>query len=99
MSVFEELSFAITNRRVVSFNYDGLRREVEPFLLGETTAGNLALRGYQTGGSSRSGRVPGWHLFSLSKIDSITVEQFEFEGARPFYNPSDTAMRRIYARV
>ena len=99
MSVFEDLSFAIASRRVVSFNYGGLPRKVEPFLIGETTAGNLALRGYQTGGSSRSGLVPGWHLFSLSKIDSITAEQSRFEGARPFYDPLDRAMRRIYARV
>lgn len=99
MSVFEDLSFAIANRRVVSFNYDGLLREVDPFLLGETTSGNLVLRGYQTGGSSRSGLVPGWHLFSLSKIDSITVEQFGFEVARPSYSPFDKAMRRICVRV
>lgn len=48
MSVIEDLTFAIENRRVVMFNYDGHFRVVEPFLIGVTTTGKPALRGYQT---------------------------------------------------
>ena len=99
MSVADVLTFAIENRRVVTFTYDGHHRVVEPFLLGVTTAGNPSLRGYQTGGTSKHGLVPGWHLFSLSKIESIAVTQSCFEGVRPFYNPADTAMLRIDAHV
>lgn len=46
MSVQTELEDAIINRQVVRFVYDGLQREVEPFLLGTTTAGRPALRAY-----------------------------------------------------
>ena len=99
MSVADVLTFAIENRRVVTFTYDGHHRVVEPFLLGVTTRGTLALRGYQTAGTSTHGQVPGWHLFSLSKIESIEVTRSEFEGARALYNPTDKAMLRIYARV
>ena len=60
---------------------------------------NLALRGYQTAGTSKTGTVPAWHLFSLSKISAIEVTQSCFEGVRPFYNPVDTAMLRIDAHV
>ncbi|HJA09988.1 MAG TPA: WYL domain-containing protein [Candidatus Duodenibacillus intestinavium] len=99
MSVFDDLKFAIENRRVVTFTYDGHHRVVEPFLLGVTTAGKPALRGFQTAGTSKSGKVPDWHLFSLSKIVSIEVTPTCFEGARPFYNPADKAMLRIDALV
>ena len=44
MSVADDLRFAIENRRVVTFIYDGNHRVVEPFLLGVTTAGKPALR-------------------------------------------------------
>lgn len=48
MSVQTELEDAIINRQVVRFVYDGLQREVEPFLLGTTTAGRSALRAYNS---------------------------------------------------
>ncbi len=99
MSVFNDVVFAIENRWVIRFNYDGCPRVVEPYLLGETTKGTVALRGYQTEGTSRNGKVPGWRLFQLSMIAAITVERYRFGGARPLYNPSDTAMRRTFARV
>lgn len=47
VSVLED---AIRSRRVVTFHYDGPPRIVEPFLIGTTTAGRPALRGFQTGG-------------------------------------------------
>ena len=99
MSVQTELEDAIINRQVVRFVYDGLQREVEPFLLGTTTAGRPALRAYQTAGGSRSGTVPGWHLFSLGKIGGIAMIQESFSGERPWYNPADKAMSTIGPHV
>lgn len=75
MSVYDVLAQAIEERRVVTFTYDGFLRVVEPFLLGTTTAGRSALRAYQTAGGSRSGTVPGWHLFSLGKIVGLATCQ------------------------
>lgn len=99
MSVQSDLENAIIERRVVQFMYDGLLREVEPFLLGTTTAGRPALRGYQTEGGSKSGKVPDWHLFSLCKIYAVTILPKHFSGERPFYNPFDKAMRSIGVHV
>lgn len=99
MSVHSDLIYAIENRRVVKFMYDGCSRVVEPFLLGATTAGRPALRGYQIEGASNSGNVPGWHLFLLSKIFSIEVTPICFDGARQSYNPADKGMSRIDAYV
>lgn len=96
VSVLED---AIRSRRVVTFHYDGPPRIVEPFLIGTTTAGRPALRGFQTGGGSQSGRVPGWHLFSLDKIGGIAMIQESFSGERPWYNPADKAMSTIGPHV
>lgn len=96
IAVLEE---AIRLHRVVTFNYDGFQRVVEPFLIGTTTAGKLALRGYQTGGGSKSGKVPGWHLFSIHKIVGISMTQFEFSGVRDGYNPADKGMMSIGVHV
>lgn len=99
MSVQTELEDAIINRQVVRFVYDGLQREVEPFLLGTTTAERPALRAYQTAGGSRSGTVPGWHLFSLGKIVGLATCQKRFSGVRDGYNPSDKGMQAIGAHI
>lgn len=96
ISVLEE---AIRLRRVVTFSYDGYRRVVEPFLIGTTTAGRPALRGYQTEGGSKSGTVPGWHLFSLHKIVGIAMSPCGFSGVRDGYNPSDKGMLSIGVHV
>ena len=99
MSVYDVLAQAIEERRVVTFTYDGFLRVVEPFLLGTTTAGRSALRAYQTAGGSRSGTVPGWHLFSLGKIVGLTTCQKRFSGVRDGYNPSDKGMQAIGAHI
>ena len=99
MSVYDVLAQAIEERRVVTFTYDGFLRVVEPFLLGTTTAGRPALRAYQTGGGSQSGRVPGWHLFSLDKIVGITMTPTTFSGVRDGYNPADKGMSAIGLHV
>ena len=96
VSVLED---AIRSRRVVTFHYDGLPRIVEPFLIGTTTAGRPALRGFQTGGGSQSGRVPGWHLFSLDKIVGITMPPTTFSRVRDGYNPADKGMSAIGLHV
>lgn len=95
----EVLEEAIRLRRVVTFTYDGCFRVVEPFLLGTTKAGHPALRGFQIGGGSRSGRPVGWRLFVLGKIGDVTMSQDEFSGVRPGYNTSDEGMRTIGAHI
>lgn len=90
---------AITNRRLLSFRYHGRPRLIEPHLLGVTTAGNLALRAYQVGGSSGSGNVPDWRLFEVPEMRELQATSSSFEGTRPGYNRADTRMTRILARL
>ena len=90
---------AIRNRRILSFRYHGHQRLVEPHLLGVTTAGTLSLSAYQIGGSSDSGNVPDWRLFVVNEILELQSTANSFEGTRPKYNPADTRMSRILAKL
>lgn len=99
MSNLSMLSDAIKSRKQIKFYYDGFARLVEPFVLGRTKKGNLAIRAFQTAGGSNSNTVPGWHLFLVDKIGSLEVTEKSFSGVREFYNPNDKGMTVIYSRI
>lgn len=84
---------AIQNRRQISMRYEGMERILDPYLIGTTTAGNEALRGY-----SESGGVPAWRLFTLSAISNVKILDTSF-GIHPLYNPYDKAMVQISCRI
>jgi len=90
---------AIRDRKVIRFYYNGGFRTVEPFCHGISTAGHDILRGWQTGGYSESGESQGWKLFRVDDMSSLTITDEVFEGRRPRYNPSDSAMTTIYCNV
>jgi hypothetical protein len=87
---------AIQDRRVLTFRYDGHPREVEPYAYGVTKAGNEALWCYQTGGSSRSGTVSGWHLMRIDKIIGLTVSPSTFADTRPIYQRGTTGLSPLF---
>jgi len=93
------ISQAIKDRRILTFNYDGYPRTVEPHCHGITTAGNEALRCYQTAGGSSSGHVPGWHMMKVDKIIGLTVSSSVFSGPRDGYSRGDRGMATIYEEI
>lgn len=95
----EEIIAAITNRNLLSFRYESHSRLVEPHLLGISRAGNLTLSAYQVGGGSNSGKIPGWRPFLLSKMSGLSTVAETFSRARDGYNPNDSTMRTILARL
>lgn len=84
---------------MVEFDYDGGPRIVEPHAHGISTAGHEVLRGYQTGGYSRSGKSEGWRLFDVSKIEGLRQTGDHFMQDRPNYSPDDRQMRSIHCHV
>ena len=81
---------AIRDRRVIEFDYDGHHRIVQPAAAGpHATTGNLVLRGYQVGGTSSSGSVPGWRLFELTDISRLVVTDRTFNADPPGYRKGD----------
>ena len=88
---------AITNKKIIEFFYDGKKRIVEPYLIGNTTTGKQSLRAYQIGGNSNS-KIPSWKIFTIVKISNVKVTENTFS-KRSDYNPNDRGMNQILHRV
>ncbi|NIA21694.1 MAG: hypothetical protein GWP05_06955 [Anaerolineaceae bacterium] len=90
---------AISKREVISFDYDGGNRTVEPHCHGVSTADNEVLRGYQIAGSSASGNPMAWKLFKVSQMGTIKNTGQIFQHNRPGYNPNDEGMSKVCCHV
>ena len=90
---------SIQNMTMLDCIYDGHTRKIEPHLCGRSKTGRILLRCFQIEGSSTSGTNFGWKLFDLKKIHSLRVTDEQFFYPRPQYNPDDSAMIEIYARL
>ena len=95
----ERLVRAILDHRVVEFVYQGYRRTVEPYLLGLHEAGEPILLGYQTGGLSQSGEIPGWRTFITTAIGDVEITANSFAGPRSGFDPFGHSMLEIFARA
>ena len=90
---------AIRNRCVLQFTYADHPRIVEPHAYGlKKRTLKEVLRCYQTGGTSRSGKVLGWTLMEVGKIEFLIVTNEHFEGERPKYRRGDKDRKRICRR-
>ena len=94
-----DLILAIREHHVLTFNYDGFERHVEPHTYGILTTGYQGLRAFQTGGGSRSGNQPMWRLFHVNRIRGLALTEDRFTNPRPGYNPQDSDFRTIWAGV
>jgi hypothetical protein len=94
----ERLVRAVLERRMVDLTYEGQHRVVEPHLVGIHQAGEAILSGFQTGGFSRSGDLPGWRTFIIAKIESVEPREDSFE-PRLDYNRAAPVMTEVFARA
>ena len=90
---------AIHNRHVLKFTYHGHPRIVEPHAYGLSQAENEVIRCYQTGGTSRSGKVPDWRLMRVDQIESLTMTEKHFVGERSGYVKGDKGMFTIFCEL
>ena len=88
MSIKSTICEAIAGRRLLSLNYAGGRRTVEPHQLGYTSPGNLALSGWQTSGHSQSGESSGWKIMLVESMTQVRVLDDVFPAPRPGYKPA-----------
>lgn len=72
---------AIRERRLIKFVYGEYPRVAEPHTLG-VIKGVLQLLSYQVAGQSRSGKLPEWRLFFVSKISDFEITDIPFH-SRP----------------
>lgn len=96
----DALTDAITRRVVLEFDYEGHHRVVQPAAWGNhITTGNLLLRGYQVGGTSKSGNPPKWGFFYVGQISGLVLTGQTFEQDPPGYQRGDQHLGKIVAQL
>jgi hypothetical protein len=93
---------AIRTRRLLQFDYHGLRRVAAPYCHGISTAGTDVMRAVQVRGAS--GRVGSkghgfGKLWSIADIERPRLLEETFAADDPDYNPDDKGMREIHCRI
>lgn len=90
---------AINTRSLLSFSYHGHVRIVQPHTYGIDGKGHKALRAYQTGGTSGSGRIPAWRIFHEADMRALTILQETFEPRWHEYRRGDEAFATIWCQL
>ncbi len=91
---------AIERRRLLSFDYEGEMRLVQPAVLGlHRTTDRLSLRAFQVGGVSRSGGPAGWRLYTVRKLRDPRIRDEPFAAPPPGYRPDDDELWPIVCRL
>lgn len=75
--------------QLIVFRYGESDRVVAPFVIGLSSEGNPLMRGYQLEGVSRSGKVDGWRMFQVRKMESI-------ENHQDYFDANDSDFQRYY---
>lgn len=83
----------------MSFFYDGHARIVEPHTFGVDKHNREMLCGYQTAGTSTSGKLVGWKFFLVAKISRLQPADERFATPRPEYVHNDGAFLKIVAQL
>jgi hypothetical protein len=94
----EALVRAVLDHRTVNLVYEGLRRVVEPHLIGIHVAGEPMVAAFQTGGFSHSGDLPGWRTFITTKVESVDPREETFT-PRSDCDRMAEGMVEVFARV
>ncbi|HAC15643.1 MAG TPA: hypothetical protein DCE78_06835 [Bacteroidetes bacterium] len=96
--VIKTLKEAIEKKKRIEIIYEKSVRIVEPYLVGINEKSHVALRAFQTGGFSSSGKLPAWRLFLIDRIEAAQILDEHFE-INSLYNPDDRNMTQILFRV
>ena len=94
----DRICSAIKNRRVLTFNYDGYSRVVEPHAHGLSKTDEEIVRAYQTAGSSSTGELE-WKLFLVSKIENLQTLTTTFSETRPRYKRGNREMNVVHCEL
>jgi hypothetical protein len=91
------LRSAITERRLIRFNYDGKLRIAEPHDYGVQN-GRVRLLAYQVHGLS-TGRLPGWRWIEVPEISDLELLTETFAGSRGDESNKHHVWDEVFARV
>ena len=90
---------AIRERRLLSVQYKGLDRVLEPYLLFESKSGDLILHSWQVEGDWEHSPPPDWSNLNLSDLSSVRPLDRTYAHPRPDYNPNSPRFHRVICRT
>lgn len=89
MDIQNMLIKAIDEKKMINFIYDDKPiRKASPHAIYISSAGNKNLDAFQYEGFSKTGNLPSWRNFKLSKIENIEVLSEHFEIADGYKSES-----------
>lgn len=94
----DEISDAISEKRMLELRYNGYLRTVEPHAYGRDKNGDQVLRCFQINGGSDSGERVGWKLLKVADAYAVHVLDQAFQ-QRPEYKRNDKAMDHIFCQL
>jgi hypothetical protein len=97
-SVHDLLFFAVKNKRLISFTYQGYLRVAEPHDYGMLNKVR-ALLVYQVRGESKTGGVPGWKHIRESGIRGLQILDEPFPGGRAVPSGQHKKWDKVFIRV
>jgi hypothetical protein len=86
---------AIAAARLLTFEYGGHARIVQPYCHGFTSTGAETLRAIEVNGRGR----PFGKLWTVAKMANLRATDEPFTPNDPDYNPDDSAMTQIHCCV
>jgi len=97
-SVHDLLCFAITNKRLVRFEYQDCDRTAEPHDYGILNGVGHVLV-YQVRGESKSKRLPDWRFIRVAGMKRLQLLEETFRGGRPVPYGKHKKWERLFVRV
>lgn len=88
---------AIRDKKMISFTYeDRPIRKAAPHAIYISSTGKENLDAYQLDGYSKTGHLPDWRNFTLTKIERLVILDETFEIARGYNRYSDKYCNTVY---
>jgi hypothetical protein len=94
-----QLRFAIANKRLIRFTYDGAVRVAEPHDYGVRDGAAKLLAFQREKAGSKAPDVRGWRWLETSKIQDCVVLEDSFRGTREAAQQHHQVWDILYARV
>lgn len=87
----------INSKSLLSFNYHGVRRVVEPHTYGCDNNHVDKLSAWQISGKPQDN--PDWRIYEIVDMQMLQVLDQHFASARQGYKRNDNRMKTIYAQL
>ena len=90
---------AIENKQLLSFEYKGKQRVVEPYTFGESNTRKDTLSAFQIDGGTTASGQECWRQFPIRQIKNLKLLDEKFENVREDYDPENARLSFVYWTV